>query len=155
MGLPHNFSWVIEGSLCGLAMPGRARPLARDLEALRDVGVTLLVTAMGTPAPTEELEAVGVAGYHVAIRDFAPPTPGQIDDFVARTSSEIERGGAVGVHCFAGMGRTGTLLATYLVATAGLDGQAAIDRIRAMRPGSIETIEQEDAVLRFAVRGRE
>ena len=147
-----NFSWVIEGALCGLAMPGRARPLDRDLVDLAGRGVSLVVTALAAPMPAAALETAGLAGYHVAVRDFAPPTAEQLDRFIDRTRAEIEGGGAVGVHCFAGMGRTGTLLAAYLVATTGVGGRDAIDRIRRLRPGSIETIEQEQAVLDLARR---
>lgn len=147
-----NFSWVIEGALCGLAMPGRARPLARDLDDLAGRGVSLVVTALSAPMPADALEGAGLSGHHVAIRDFAAPTADQLARFVERTRAEIDGGGAVAVHCFAGMGRTGTLLAAYLVAATRLDGRAAIERIRELRPGSIENLDQEQAVLDLAAR---
>ena len=46
------------------------------------------------------------------------------------------------IHCHAGLGRTGLLAATFLV-SMGLDAKFAIDTIRKIRPGSIETNEQE------------
>ncbi|NXC51886.1 DUS23 phosphatase, partial [Aleadryas rufinucha] len=48
-----------------------------------------------------------------------------------------------------GHGRTGTLLACYLCKERHLDGSDAIREIRRLRPGSIETAEQEQAVIRF------
>ncbi|NXC50647.1 DUS23 phosphatase, partial [Penelope pileata] len=48
-----------------------------------------------------------------------------------------------------GHGRTGTLLACYLVRTRQLSGADAIREIRRLRPGSIETREQEQAVVEF------
>ena len=56
----------------------------------------------------------------------------------------------VGVSCGAGLGRTGTILACYLV-TQGYDADAAINQIRKNRPGSIETQEQEDAIKAYAL----
>lgn len=53
------------------------------------------------------------------------------------------------MHCLLGHGRTGTLLACYLVKARALSGAAAIREIRRLRPGSIETREQEEAVIQF------
>jgi atypical dual specificity phosphatase len=58
----------------------------------------------------------------------------------------------VAVHCGGGLGRTGTLLACYLVSAEGLPADAAIARVRAARPGSVETEDQEQAVRRYAER---
>jgi atypical dual specificity phosphatase len=60
-------------------------------------------------------------------------------------------GMGVAIHCAAGLGRTGTVLAAYFVAK-GLSPREAVDRVRELRPGSVETVEQERAVERFAAR---
>lgn len=59
---------------------------------------------------------------------------------------------AVGVHCALGFGRTGTMLACYLVKERRLAAGDAIAEIRRLRPGSIETFEQEKAVFQFYQR---
>lgn len=59
---------------------------------------------------------------------------------------------AVAVHCMHGHGRTGTMLACYLVKTQKISGVDAIKKIREMRKGSIETQEQEKAVVQFHQR---
>ncbi len=53
------------------------------------------------------------------------------------------------VTCAAGIGRTGTILASYLVNT-GYDADEAIAYIRQLRPGSIQTDGQEEAVRQYA-----
>ena len=53
------------------------------------------------------------------------------------------------MHCAMGRGRTGTMLACYLVAKEGYSGDEAIDEIRRRRRGSIETRRQEAAVREF------
>ena len=54
----------------------------------------------------------------------------------------------MGIHCGAGLGRTGTLLACYFV-SKGMTAKNAVARVRRLRPGSIETAEQERAVEEF------
>ena len=53
------------------------------------------------------------------------------------------------VHCGAGLGRSGTLIAAYLV-SQGAAPDDAMAQVRSARPGSIETLEQEAAVHEFA-----
>jgi protein-tyrosine phosphatase len=60
----------------------------------------------------------------------------------------------VAVHCGAGLGRTGVVLAAYFVST-GMTAAAAITKVRKLRPHSIETDEQAEAVEQFARRERQ
>ena len=147
----RNFSWVLDYKLAGSAMVGRWRSLDADIEELRDRGVSLLVTLTLEAIDPTALRAGGIEPLHLPVRDFGVPTFEQLDTFVERTTEAITRGGAVAAHCFAGMGRTGTFLASYLAATE-LDAKGAIGMIRELRPGSIETYEQERIVVDYAQR---
>jgi atypical dual specificity phosphatase len=131
-----------------MGRPGRARALDDDLAMLRDAGITLLVSLTVVPTDAEIAKRFGIEVAHIPIADFTPPTPEQIDRFVTLVADTKTRGGATVVHCAAGKGRTGTMLAAYLVA-CGSSGPKAIERVREQRPGSIETEEQERAVLSY------
>jgi atypical dual specificity phosphatase len=138
----RNFSWLLEGRLAGLGFPD-----PEDAEALREEGITRLVSLSRRRPFREDPE--GIAVLHLPVADMTAPTQAQLAEAVAFLAGALRRGGRAAVHCTAGWGRTGTVLAAWLVAE-GADPYDAVERVRAARPGSIETPEQEQAVHRFA-----
>jgi atypical dual specificity phosphatase len=85
------------------------------------------------------------------MQDMEAPTQEQLDRCVSAIQRALEQGMGVAIHCTAGLGRTGTVLACYLIGQ-GQSAQNAIARMRRLRPGSIETEEQADAIVEFARR---
>jgi len=63
--------------------------------------------------------------------------------------SRITNNEPVMVHCLAGMGRTGTLLACYLVKYQKMSADDAIQKVRKERPGSIQSYPQEEMIFQF------
>ncbi len=144
-----RFSWVLRQDLAAMARPGLFVPLAQDLRFLQNQGVDLLVSLTEMPLPAEDLEPYGLELLHLPIHDFHAPTMEQMDAFVAAVDQRAKAGQSTGVHCTRGLGRTGTMVAVYLV-SRGIQPQAAIDQVRALRPGSIENQTQELAVFQYA-----
>ena len=142
-----GFSWVIEDELAGMARPGLMSALEMDLARLKQTGVGAVVSL------TEQaLDVIGETGLdilHVPIQDMTPPSILDIEEVVAFAEKSIEDGKPVAVHCLAGQGRTGTMLACFLV-HRGREPKAAIEAIRTMRPGSIETQAQAMVVFDYA-----
>ncbi len=138
-----NFGWILDGRLAGMA-----RPRAGSAEELLAHGLRAVVTLTEEPPPAE-LERAGLAIHHEPIPDFAAPSLEALRRTVAFLAAELGAGRAAVVHCHAGIGRTGTVLAAYLVST-GIPADEAIGRIRSLRPGSLETDAQEDVVIAFA-----
>lgn len=142
---PPGFSWVDHPRLAALGLP-RA---ADDLHWLRRNGIDVLVTLTEDPLPRYWVNDAGVMALHVPVPDMEPPTERQLDHIVAAVLRANGSGLGVAVHCLAGKGRTGTVLAALFVAD-GLSARAALERVRELRPGSVETLEQERAIERYA-----
>jgi atypical dual specificity phosphatase len=149
MPSPSDFSWIDKPLLAAMA-----RPDDRDeLEWLRRQGIDVLITLTEDPLRRDWIDDVGLLAVHVPVIDMEPPTSTQIDHCITTITKANAREMGVGVHCAAGKGRTGVIIACYYV-HQGEHADAAIDRIRKLRPGSIETDEQADAVMDYARRLR-
>ncbi len=144
----YNFSYLVDGKIAGSGFPSVGMGLPKALQWLADEGFRGILTLTEYDLPRGVLEERGFKSEHVPIQDFTPPRPEQIEQslqFIDAVSKE----GAILVHCAAGHGRTGTILACYLVAT-GMSAEEAIAEVRHKRPGSIETFEQEESIHEYA-----
>ncbi len=148
-GAMIGFSWVVDGSVAGMPRPGVRRPLEEDLLFLESQQIDLLVSFTEAPTDPEALARHGIAAVHIPVQDFHAPTLDQLDQFVREVETSTAEGRVVGAHCGAGLGRTGTFMAALFV-SRGMEPDAAIAEIRRLRPGSIETSAQEQAVHSYA-----
>ena len=137
----RNFSFVVDGVLAGLA-----RPCEDDIAALPSRGIVGFVSLTEAPLDRDAVACQGLEYLHLPVRDFGAPSMETVKTFVEFVRRiRAERGGAVAVHCGSGMGRTGTMLACFLV-SEGRGADEAVAEVRRLRPGSIETDGQERAV---------
>jgi len=86
---------------------------------------------------------------HVMSNDMSVPEFNDLThavDFIHRRITNKE---PVLVHCLAGMGRTGVVLACYLVKYQNMSADEATQKIREERPGSIQSYPQEEIIFRF------
>ncbi len=149
MAQPSGFSWIEKPHLAALARPGSLD----ELQWLRRQGIEVLVSLTEDPLRRDWVDDSGLLVFHVPVQDMEAPTQEELDRCISAIERALERNMGVGVHCGAGLGRTGVVLAAYFVAK-GHPPENALARVRRLRPGSIETDEQADAVVEFARRRR-
>ena len=149
----ENFGFVLGQRLAGSAHPGRGAGLREALqEWTAQHGITAVLTLTQEPLAEDLLQEYGVRSLHLPVADFTAPSTAQVAQAVRFVHAELARGGRVVVHCGAGFGRTGCVLACCLVSEQGLSAEAAMNAVRQMRPGSIETDEQEALVQGWAAQ---
>ena len=144
---PPGFSWVDKPHLAALAVPDTPE----DLAWLRRNAIDVLVSLTEDPLPRHWVNDAGLIAVNVPVPDMEPPTDRQLDHLLDTIRRANAAGMGVAVHCGAGLGRTGTVLAAYFVAR-GLSPKEAVAKVRDLRPGSVETAEQELAIEAFARR---
>jgi protein-tyrosine phosphatase len=126
--------------------PQDAPAEVRDLLAQ---GVTLFLdlTQEGELEPYEQLVPADVRYVRRPIRDFSVPATEELGTTLDVVDAEIDAGGIVYVHCWAGCGRTGVVVGSWLV-RHGLDPRDALRRIADARGvGCPQTLEQRLLVL--------
>ncbi|MGH9999149.1 MAG: dual specificity protein phosphatase 23 [Nitrosopumilaceae archaeon] len=137
---PTNFSWLINDKLAGSGMPTSSA----ELEWVIKTGVKSVVTMTEEPLPESWIK--NIKYLHVPTDDLSAPDMEKIDNTVDYIHERIKNNEPTMVHCAAGIGRTGTILACYLIKYHGLSTKDAIDKVRKERPGSIQSESQEIAI---------
>jgi len=143
-GRPDKFSWLIENKLAGSGIPTSIN----EVQWVIEQGVKSIVTVKEEPLDDDWIKDVNY--LHVHSNDMGVP---EFDDLVSAVDfihSRITNYESVMVHCLAGLGRTGTILACYLVKYQNKSADEAIQKVREERPGSIQSFPQEEIIFQFA-----
>ncbi len=141
----RNFSWLIKGEIAGMARPDST---INDFEVLKNKNIEAIVSLTESSLDKVLIEEFGFEVKYIPVKDFSTPRIEQIEDFLEFAEKIRAAGKKLVVHCDGGMGRTGTMLACYLV-SKGINAAKAIEIVRRKRPNSIETKEQEQVVFKF------
>lgn len=139
---PRGFVWLEPGRIAGTPLPGVVHGIDYDLAALRQCGVTTLITLTERDLPRDALERHGLRNLHLPVRDREPPSLAQIQMLLKRMEVMLQKNEVLAVHCLAGLGRTGTVLAAWLV-REGLTATEALRRVRLLDAGYVQSDDQE------------
>ena len=140
---PLGFAWLEPGRIAGAPLPGAVNDIHHDLMALKRMGITMLITLTERDLPGDVLRQHGLANLHLPVYDHEVPTLAQIQMLLKRMEGLVQRGEVLAVHCLAGRGRTGVILAAWWV-RAGLTAQEALRRVRLIDPRYVQNAGQEE-----------
>ena len=142
-GRPDKFSWLIENKLAGSGIPTSFDEVQWAIEQ----GIKCIVTVREEPLDGSWIKNVNY--LHTLSNDMGVPEFDDLAHTIDFIHSRITNNEPVMVHCLAGMGRTGVILACYLVKYQKMSGDEAMQKIREERPGSIQSYPQEEIIFQY------
>jgi len=111
-------------------------------EHFRSMGVTDVVRLSEEGIYDDEAFVKDGFQHHaLEFEDCSTPSTDIVCEFL--NVCDAAGDGSVAVHCLAGLGRTGTLIACYIIRNKGFTAAEAIGFIRLMRPGSVIGSQQQ------------
>lgn len=139
---PYNFSWFLEN----IAASGR--PVNREqVEWIVRNGIKVIISLTEEGLPKKFLEGLDVEYIHYPLIDHEMPSVEQLIELAEYIDRAVKSSKSVLIHCAAGLGRTGTILASYLMLKKGYSAINAIEEVRKKRPGSIEPNQEYSIIM--------
>jgi ADP-ribosyl-[dinitrogen reductase] hydrolase len=154
--LPIGTIALAGGGALGVAPYAAASDQAAIAAWAPDVVLTLLERGPRADAVGAVCAALDVAWHHLPIDDFNAPDAAfeaGWEQAGAVLRDHLRSGRRVLVHCLAGRGRSGTIAARLLVEVGAASPDQAIEAVRAVRPGAVETPDQEAHVRASRPKG--
>ena len=160
---PHpNCYWVTENLLAGeYPFDDDSDRGEAKLDAILDAGITEfldLTEPVDGLRRYEDLDMGARFGHRqMAIRDRGVPSPTIMRSILDHLQSRLDEGHNVYLHCWGGIGRTGTVVGCYLI-ELGMSADQALEHIAqhwttvgqsAWFPRSPETDEQVEFIRRW------
>lgn len=139
---PQGFYWLFQGQLGGSPRPGVTTEERWDVAAIARLGTTILVSLEERLFhDAEALAEHGMRSLELRIADMDAPGVAAAGAFCQRVEQQLAAGEVIVLHCRAGLGRTGTMLAAQLIWRGTLAAEA-LERVRAINPKWVQSDRQ-------------
>ncbi len=144
---PTGFVWLEEKRIAGSGYPASRG----QLEWVRLQGIDAVITLTESPLPRALQDGMPMTFDHVPMADHRGPSFEELDGAVSVLQTRLGEGRKVMVHCLAGEGRTGCVLAAYVIRVKRLGAAEALEAVREVKHSFVEW-PQEKSVYEFAAR---
>ncbi|GAB0100540.1 hypothetical protein DMENIID0001_165920 [Sergentomyia squamirostris] len=146
-----NMTWVVPKKFLAFPIPdlkaGGLMSTQKYIQYFKKHQVTTVVRLCEVTYDRKLFENAGIIHHELYFADCTAPSVGILNRFLEIAESS----GRVAIHCYAGLGRTGTLIAGWLIKHTALTALEAIAWLRMMRPGSVIGDQQDFLVRQEAI----
>jgi protein tyrosine phosphatase (PTP) superfamily phosphohydrolase (DUF442 family) len=143
---PLRFGWVIPDKLAAsarLMTPSQLAWIAKN-------GIKSVFTIRESPLePTWFPTGCGIDYRHIKVENYGAPPVNVLNDAVDYIDIEIDNNKPVIVHCNGGSGRTGTILAAYLMKKESLTAEESVKKVKEIRGRTIRHQKQLDTLKEY------
>ena len=136
---PTGFVWVEDSKLAGSGYPSSRG----QVEWLAAQGINSILTLTPNPLPIDWTKGLSLDLGHVPMQDHGLPDMHSLDEAAAFVRGRLREEKVVVVHCLAGEGRTGCVLASYLISQKRMKAEEALATLRKIKPQFVETAQEE------------
>jgi atypical dual specificity phosphatase len=126
--------------VAGSGFPGSHRAL----RWLKGKGIGMILSLTDESIDSPYAEKIGIRVYRLPMVNMEAANPEALDHAVDLMVESGDR--KVLVHCLAGMGRTGMVLAAYMIREKGMSADEALREVKRLRPGSLKRRVQNKAM---------
>lgn len=156
--LPRFFRWLVPFKIAVMSTPRNGR----DIRALSsdNIGIKTVLTLTEEEPLDQAWFNASIKNEFLPIRNYYPPSIEQME--IAMRILTDKESLPVLIHCGGGKGRAGSIAACYIAACGfgkpnlqsndwqpAMSAQDSISKLRAIRPGSIETEQQEAFISKW------
>ncbi len=135
---PPNYSEVTD-KIAASGLPS----LKKHILFIKKRGITAIVSLTEKPLDRELLENTELTYVHMPLKDHQPAQPTDLLKILERIEELLNGGHRILIHCQAGYGRTGMVLAAYFMKEYGLGWVESVEKIRKIRSGSVEKLQEK------------
>ena len=135
-----DWNWIVPGESLAFSGPGGPHTVytvPQYVQLFRALGVTTIVRLNEAFYDAQQFTSAGFEFVDLFFPDGSTPSRSIVERFLALYESQQGRKRVLAVHCKAGLGRTGTLIALRMMQVYGFSAREAMGWLRICRPGSV------------------
>lgn len=136
-----DLTWILDRKLAASSAPYDKNELLK-WKKMGIKAVLNLLEDYEKYVSDDEYVKLGFDYLNFPIRDMDAPSLEDLGKVVKWIDEKIEEGKKVLVHCYAGLGRTGTVISAYLIYKFNFKPDEAVKFVRSKRPGSVQSFSQ-------------